>query len=256
MRLAFAISLIWAAATIGLEGPDLMFIGNQYMPENKSFSFTYPPIGATRIEATAQHGFVYGIKSLNWNYVSGRCDWKDYSANIAFRSYGIDKLYLSSWYSISARKLFFHKFVLGLGYGRNETNYGDNLFKTSEDYMAIDAGFNLGNLAIAALAGNISLNKNNEISDKPEYLAACSWQADSSLSVNCLLYNDKRNHKRLIVNQNLAVHKSLNIIAGIISAPEIYYAGLEIVYKRFVFGYTFYAVGGLDDCSKLAISYR
>jgi hypothetical protein len=256
MRFALLISLVWIATAFSLEGPDLMLLGDQFAPDNKSMSLTSLPDSAFHVEAATRHAYLYGIKSLNWTYASARYDFKNNSAVIAFRSYGIDKLYQSSWYSIAARKSVIKKLSFGLGYTRNELVYGDNLLKISEDFIAIDAGANFDKFALRASAGNIALDKNNKKYNKPEYTAACFWQADSSLSVSCLLFNDKRDHNRLMITQNLAVHKSLIIIAGLISGPEVYYAGFEIVYKRFVFGYTFYAIGGLDDCSRLSLGYR
>jgi len=257
MRLALLISLVCVSMAIGLEGPDFMLIGEQFMPDYKSFNLICPYDSMSRIKATAQHGFLYGIKSLNWTYVSSKCNLRSYSAAIGFRSYGIEELYMSSWYFLSLRKTVFHKLSFGLGYSRVETTYGNNLFKDSDDFAFLNISAKFNDFALAAQISNWALNDKRETyHDSPEYAASCSWQADSSLSVSCVIFNDKCDHNRLMVGQNLAVHKSLNLIAGIVSGPEIYYAGLEIICKRLVFGYNYYAVGGLDDCSKLSISYR
>jgi hypothetical protein len=110
---------------------------------------------------------------------------------------------------------------------------------------------------IAISVGNLSLKRAGKgYSDKPELIVSCFWPADEILSLYGAYYKDRLDKSRFLIGQKLELIKPLIIEAGLLSGPEIYFIGMEIIYKRFVFGYTLFDIGRLPNCSRLTLSYR
>ncbi|MCP4582618.1 MAG: hypothetical protein GY839_13495 [candidate division Zixibacteria bacterium] len=257
MTKAILISFLCYAISFSFEGPDLMLLGPDYVFEDKSINLVGTDSTGNGISASAAQASLYGIKSLDWTYVASRITKKGWSSAITFRSYGIKDIYMSSKYSIYLGKSVSRFLLVGLSYSHLTKTYGNNLYKSADDIFSIGLGLRYSELNLRAQIDNLKFDNSGDIPDnKPEIIIAGNWQTEKSFSIYALLYNDPRDHSRLILGQNLELHNSANLIAGIISGPELYFAGIEMVYKRIVFGYTYFDVGGLGDCSKLTVTYR
>jgi hypothetical protein len=240
-----------------LEGPDFMLVGDYYIPADNGFSITTVPYDKTGFSAVFRNCLLYGIGSLNWIYSGVKVYSQFGSAGVIFRDYGIKKLYSSTDFSFFLQKSLWRKISIGVGYSHIGYSYGDNVYQSFSDIVSFGAGWRLMDINIAISVGNLSLKRaGNEYSDKPEVIASCFWPAGEILSLYGAYYKDRINKSRFLIGQNLELIKPLIIKAGLLGGPEIYFVGMEIIYKRFVFGYTLFDIGRLPNCSRLTLSYR
>jgi len=255
MKKPLILILFLVSPLFGFEGPDYMLTGDLYIPNQKYFNLSCMPHKNSGVDAAFRNASLYGIKSLNWNYAGARA-YSETGVFIAtFRSYGIKNLYSTTTLSLLFQKTLFQRASFGLGYSRKEHTYGENSYKTSSDIFSFGAGASYRNYSLNISIDNLAFKK-QEYDSNPELIMALNWQADKILNVYCSLFNDRRGKSRFTVGQDLVLYKSYMLKAGLISSPEVYFAGLEVVYKRIVFSYTYFDIGGLPDCSRLTLSYR
>ena len=255
MKRSLVLMLFIISPLFGFEGPDYMLIGDLHVPNQKYFNLSCLPHNNSGVDAIFRNASLYGINSLNWNYAGARV-YSETGAFIAsFRSYGIKNLYSSTMFSLLFQKVLFRQASFGFGYSRKEHNYGENLYKTSFDIFSFSAGASYKNYSLNVALDNLAFKK-REYNNNPELVMAVNWQANKVLNIYSSFFNDSRKKSRFSIGQDLVLHKSYILKAGLLSGPEVYFIGFEIVYKHIVFGYTYYDIGGLPDCSRLTLSYR
>lgn len=256
MKKIILVSLFLSSYAIALEKPDFMLMGMNFIPEREAFNLCSSPTEDDGLKLSFQDASLYGIGSLRWMYAGLRYSYRCWTFGGAFRDYGINDLYESSDYALIIHRLFAERYSLGMGYTRSEKNFGDNFYRSSVNMLQFSAGVKLDPVNFDATIGNISLNDADNVNGDPEILLAGSWLANEALTILGLYYRNPYHHDRILLGQNLNLNRTIIISAGLMSSPEVYYVGFEIVYKSFVFGYTFYDLADLPNCTKVTVSYR
>ncbi len=256
IRTSILLVLLLPLLAFCLEGPDLMLLGDCYIPGPGGFNLCSAEPQTGGMKLTLQNASLYDIRSLDWNYAGIRYSSGCWTIAGDFRMYGVNSLYESDQYQVMIHYLFVERLSIGAGYGRKELNFGDGLYKTSINILRFSSGFKLDNFSLDLTVDNIALNDDDKAVGDPEYLFSGAWPVYRELTVYSIYYRNPYKHDRFLLGQDLKLNKHLNINAGLISGPEVYFVGLEIVYKGLVFGYTYYDVAGLPDCSKLTLNYR
>lgn len=257
VKIILAMLFLLMPVTFCLEGPDFMLVSDYYIPTDEGFNITPIPYDKAGFSAVLRNASLYGIGSLDWIYSGAKIYSQFGSIGVIFRDYGINDLYSSTVFTIFLQKSFWRKISIGAGYSHMAYNYGDNVYQISEDRISLGAGWRLRGFSITVSIDNRPVNKTKRgYSDKLELVAAGFWPADEILSLYGAYYKDRLDKSRFLIGQKLELLKPLVIEAGLLSGPEIYFIGLEVIYKRFVFGYTLFDLGRLPDCSRLTLSYR
>lgn len=233
-----------------------MLLGLHYTPAPNSFNLCASDYENDGLKISLQNASLYDINSLNWNYAGLSYSSGCWTITNTFRSYGINKLYESARYSTALHYLITERISIGAGYTHQEINYGDALYKTSLNILRFSTGLKLNSFNLDLSVDNITLNDEVNAVGDPEYFLSGSWRVYEELTVFSLYYRNPFKHDRFMFGQNLGINKHLNINAGIMSGPEVYFVGLEVVYKRLVFGYTYYDLAGLPNCSKTTVNFR
>ena len=254
MTKILVIVLLAVNITSGFEGPDFMLSGDLYIPRNKVFNLSSVPDGYSGVSAIFRSSSLYGIKSLNWTYAGVKINSETGTLAVSFRNYGYKELYSSTELLILLQKSVFKKASIGIGYSHKGYEYGND-YKDDYDIFSLSTGVDIDPFSLSLSVVNLSIKK-RDFNNNQEIVAAVNWKANKILNIYSLFYRDSRKHKRISIGQDLIVHESIVLNAGLISNPEIYYAGFEIVYNRLIFGYTFYSIGGLPDCARLTLSFR
>ena len=143
MKKALILSLLISTAALAFEGPDFMLTGDLYIPHENKFNVAGIHHRGKGIEAAFQNASLYGISSLKWNWVGAYIFSETGEIGMIFRSYGINDLYSSTLFSVFINKSIFERTSLGLGYKREEYNYGDNLHKASTNIFSFNAALKL-----------------------------------------------------------------------------------------------------------------
>jgi len=255
MKTIILIILLLSALAFAMEGPDLILIGDLYVPQSNGFSLACNTYENRGVDVVLCNASLYNISSLNWIFAGANVHSRFGSLSVSFRDYGISELYKSTKLSLYLHKPVYKNISLGLGYSRKEYNYGDNFYNSASDVFSFGAGLKLRSISLSALIDNLTYKKQSFNNDSELCFSLC-WQADDLLTFHALYFNDNRKHERLSFGQNLILAKQLNLKAGLLTCPDVYYAGFEIVYKSFVFGYTYFDIGGLPDCMRITLSYR
>lgn len=257
IKLVLTILILLTPMAFCLEGPDFMLIGDYYIPTDNGFCITSKSYDKAGLSAVFRSASLYGVGSLNWVNGGARLYSQSGSVGVIFRDYGIDDLYSSTTFMIFLQKALWRKISVGAGYSNMAYSYGDDVYQISYDRISFGAGWSLQDFNIAVLVDNQSFNNNkNGYSGEMEFITAGSWSVNEILSLYGAYFKDNLDVNRFLIGQKLELVKPLIIEAGFLSGPEIYFIGLEIIYKRFVFGYTLFDIGGLPDCSRLTLSYR
>ncbi|OQX91659.1 MAG: hypothetical protein B6D58_06905 [candidate division Zixibacteria bacterium 4484_95] len=255
-KLVLMILILLTPVAFCLEGPDFMLIGDYYIPTGNGFCITAKSYDKAGLSTVFRSASLYGVGSLKWINSGVKLYSQFGSVGVVFRDYGINDLYSSTAFKIFLQKSLLWKISLGASYSHNAYIYGDDTYRSSHDEISFTAGWSLHDLNIAILIDNKSLNNKNGYSDELEFIISGCWSANEILSFYGVYFKDKLDKNRFLIGQKLELIKPLIIEAGFLSGPEIYFVGLEVVYKRLVFGYTFFDVGALPDCSRLTLSYR
>jgi len=256
IKRAFIAIFILSSAVFGLEGPDFMLLGTSCVPDPEFYNICSPESFNSGFELSLQNASLYDIDALDWNYAglsySDGC-WKTAAV---FRMYGVNDLYESTWYSVVLHRLFKEKYSIGIGYSRKDLDIGDGLYRQGFDIFRLSSGVKLNNFSVEIAVDNLAANDSDNVTGDPELFLSGDWQVYKELSVFSVYYRNPFKHDRFIFGQNLGLNEYMNISAGLISGPEIYFVGFEIVYKRLLIGYTYYDLAGLADSFKFTVSYR
>ena len=257
MKSALAVIVICASLTAAFDGPDYMLYGDIYSTNRQSINlYSFADNNSYLIQADIQHASLYGISNLNWNLAIAKCANSCWSFTGVFRSYGINDLYMNSYYALHVSRSLFDIASLGLGFERKDRTYGDNLYSDFNNSLTTHAGIRYKDFDLNLTIARILFSEKEYYPHKPEIIGSVSWQADKAFLVSGQYYRNQNNHDRFLIGQDLKLNEFLTIKAGLLSAPEVYYAGFEIVYKRLAIGYTFYDISALPNCSKFAVTYR
>jgi hypothetical protein len=249
------IVLCCLSCALALEGPDYMMNADLYVPGSGSYNQTGSYIGKAGIAAIFRHASLYGINALKWEFAGIRISSRYGAASLAFRRYGVDDLYSAACFSMFISKALINKISAGVGYSRLDNKYGDGMAKLSANVFSIGIGASWDKFEASILTENLAFEKRS-YSDNPEILAGLRWQANDILSIYGVYFNDGNNRNRVAIGQDLNLTESFWLNAGLFSNPEIYFAGIEMVYNRFHLGYTYFDIGGLPDCSRITLSVR
>jgi len=255
MKKIILVLLLISASAYALEGPDFMLIGDLYVPQPNCFSFACNSCENQGIDVVFRNASLYKISSLNWIFAGASIHSKFGSLAVSFRDYGINELYKSTMLSLYLQKPVYNSIFMRLGYSRKEYSYGVNYYNSTSNVFAFGAGLKFRSFNLSAIIDNLAFKKES-FNNNPELCFSLFWQADELLTFHAIYFNDNRKHDRLLFGQSFMLAKPLNFKAGILMKPDAYYTGFEIVYKRFVFGYTYFDIGGLPDCMRLTLSYR
>lgn len=257
MRTVLLFILFISSLASAFEGPDYMLYGETYVANKNAINlYSFSENDGSDIQATFQHASLYGINSLDWNFTLAKYSNSYWSVTGIFRDYGIANIYAAPTYSLNVSHLFFDRAALGIGFERAERTYGDNLYSDSDNALSLNSGITLTGLNFNLIIDQIQLNHKKYYAYNPEIVASACWYADNALTIFGLFYRNKSSHDRFLIGQNLRLNEILTINAGLLSGPEVYYAGFEIVYKRFAIGYTLYDISALPNCSKFYLTYR
>lgn len=255
IRIFFGILLL-CGTTAALEGPDFMLTNRIYSADDYYFSLLRQPTDNYNFDLTFEDASLYGLSSLKWNFVGARFDYGAASLSICYRTYGINDLYESPTFSVYAQKGLKRIFWIGAGLSRRDLCYGDNLYRTAQNMLLLGGGIKFARIDLSAYLENSSILSKSLYSEKTEGLITASWLVQETLTFSLSVYSDRQHHQRIALGQYLGLTDQLAINAGLLSDPEIFFAGFEFIYRGFILGYTYYDIGGLPDCSKLTLAYR
>jgi hypothetical protein len=257
MRNIVVLFLILTTIVFGLEGPDFMLLGDFYSPLKSGFNLVSSNSSDNPISAVFGNASLYGISSLRWYYGGAVYQAKYGSIGFCWRDYGIKNLYSSTEARLFIQKAVLKRLAVGIGYSHTRFEYGDNVYNAGNDYLFANAAAHSGDLGLFLQIDKIALNRRIKSLDKrPEFILLFSWQAETIITFDASLYRDSQKRMRLRAGQDLQLAKPLTLSAGFLTGPQVYYFGLEFVYKRLAFGYTYYDVGDMPNCSKITMSYR
>ena len=255
MRILLGLLLSFGTVT-ALEGPDFMLINKIYVADNRHFSLVRQPADSYEFDLAAENAALYGVSSLKWNFFGVRFDYRAASFSLYYRTYGIEDLYDAPIISAFLQKKVRRAISLGLGVSHRDLRYGNTIYRTTDNRLLIGGGIKFAKIEVTGFIESSSVFSKNQNSEKTEALLAGSWQAQETLTISFSVYSDRRRHQRIALGQYLGLTDQLAINAGLLSDPEIFYAGFEFIYRGFILGYTYYETGGLPDCSKLTLAYR
>jgi hypothetical protein len=257
MKKVFFLILILTVSTFAFEGPDIMLIGDLYLPSRGQFNLVLADSNTNGVGVFLSNALLYNISSLRWYYGGAIYHSKLGALGFCLRDYGIKNLYSATETRLFIQKLLLKKLTLGVGYLHDSYEYGDNLYRGGNDFLFANSAAYYGTLHFALQVDKIALNRKIKSLDKrPELLTSLYWQADNILAFYASLYRNTEKRFRLRIGQDMQLVKPLTLNAGFLTEPQVYYVGLEIVYKRMEFGYTYYDIGDLPNSSRITISYR
>jgi hypothetical protein len=249
--------IVLYSAVCSMEGPDFMFIGRNYIADPHAFNICSSSPEDSGFRVSLDNASLYSINSLDWLYAGAGYSYRHWTFCGSFKSYGINNLYESTAYSIIIHRRLIPCLSLGAGVEHRQKTYGDNLYNHRSTSLSIDLGLKFSQVYFDAIISNLAIADHDKLIDgDPESILSGNWLANDALTIYTAYYRDNRGHDRLMVGQDLSLHESLIINAGFLSSPEVYFFGVEIIYKRFKFSYNFYDISGLPDCSKVALSFR
>ena len=249
--------LILYSVAYGMEGPDFMLIGRNYITDPHAFNMCSSSPEDNGFRISLDNASLYGINSLDWLYAGAGYSNRNWTFCSSFKSYGIDNLYESTAYSVIIHRQLISHLSLGAGLEHRQKTFGDNLCSHRSTSLSIDFGLKFSQVYFDAIISNLAIADHNKLIDgDPESILSGNWLANDALTIYAAYYRDNRGHDRLMAGQDLLLHESFIINAGFLSSPEVYFFGVEVVYKRFKFSYNFYDISGLSDCSKVALSFR
>ena len=257
MKSALMIIVLSASLAAALDGPDFMLYSDIYATNGYSINlFSFAGENNCLVQAEFQHASLYGLNQLNWNLAAAKYANGRWNLAGVFRSYGIDDMYINSYFALHFSRRLFDIASIGIAFEREDRTYGDNLYSDSDNSLATHAGIKYDSFNFDLTAARILFKEKKYYPHNPEIIGSVSWQADKALLIFGQYYRNQNGHDRFLIGQDLKVNEFLMIKAGLLSAPEVYYAGFEIVYKRFAIGYTFYDISALPNCSKFTLTYR
>ena len=254
MKKAIIFILILCSGASAFDGADFMLNADLYNPLNGGFSF-YSDCHNNSMSAVFRNARLYDIKELDWSFIGARAGLAGNNLTICFRDYGVNKLYGSTVFSLALDRQLTAGLTAGLGYTRQAIEYGDGLVNQNYNLFCLKAGYRVTQVAFGASINNLSFSTRDYNND-PELTFSVGWQADEILNIFSVYHTDRNGHARFTLGQFLQLNDYVRINLGLLNSPEVYYAGFEVVYNRFVFGYTIFDIGGLPDCSLITLSYR
>ncbi|NLI15152.1 MAG: hypothetical protein GX409_02575 [candidate division Zixibacteria bacterium] len=200
---------------------------------------------------------LYNIRKLDWYY--GRLIFTTTIGKfgVTFIDYGISGLYERQKYAIAYNRPILSTLYCGTEFSREMYNFPGTANNGSNDFLSMAAAYAFCNIETYAAIKEIPIKRDIKLNaPNPEFSGAIRWRAAKSISLYGIYFKDDMNHSRYDFGQKLALSEPLAISAGFLTAPQVYYLGTNISYKRFAFEYVFYDVSQLPSCWSLALIIR
>ena len=252
----YIIMILVTFTSVSYGGFDDSFIWKNYLsrPENNSRSFLSSD---GEIKLMFLHSNIYGIESLNWNFVSMSYDKGILGFGMDVSAVGYKEYYQRNKYRwrIKYRPHNNIRIAPAIEILTEEFhNFGRHTGLSGEFYINyIQDKFNVG-LGFTELQLIKPYDKSFNEALKPFVFG--SWVFDEGLTLSIGIRRFENKRTRWIFDQFVAVNDKLGLNFGYKNNPSDIYGGVDLTINRFTFIITFSSVDGLRDSIVWGISFR
>jgi len=251
-----ALIMLVVLASVSYGGFDDSFIWKYYMsrPDYIDKSFITNDDG---IKSMFLHSNLYGIESLNWNFISMQYNKGAAGLGVEFSAVGYKKYYQRNKYRMRLEYRFHKNFnIAPLIEIRTEEfqNFGQYTGLSGELFVKYtqskyDVGF-----GVAEIQMKDPYDKCRKETVNPFAFGSWIFNEGLTLSVGVRCFENRRT--RWIFDQFVVVNNRLGLNFGYKNNPSNIYGGLDLTVKKFSFIITYSSISGLNDSVIWGISFR
>ncbi|UCE65998.1 MAG: hypothetical protein JSU85_14260 [Candidatus Zixiibacteriota bacterium] len=254
IKTTFLILIIFVSISYG--DFDDSVIWKYYIPEpgNDGRNFI---INRDGLKSTFLHSNLYGVESLNWNFISMRYNKGAAGFGMEFSTVGYKEYYRRNKYRARIEyRLHENVGIAPLFEITNEEfqDFGRHTGISGEFFIGYTRRNYYAGLGFAEIQFKEPYNKSRNDGLKPFVINSWIFNEGLTLSIGIRRFENRRT--RWIFDQCVSVNGNLALNFGYKNNPSDIYGGLLLTVRKFSFTITYSSVSGLSDSVIWGISFR